>query len=288
MANDIFSPARFSMYVKQYAGENKKKLIQMALTIFGVLIFCAAIGPLINGCYYLPDNGVDPMWNKELTTFWMLLFFLVFICAASAFSSYDSRLKRMRALIFPASTIEKYLTYILFYVVGIYILFFVGMIFADYIRVWTAPIYANGQSTIATMPLKYFFTFGHMPDSGNPMSYYHNETLCISQMLAFNSIICIQAFFILAAAIWPKHARLRGFLSLTGITIAVGFILYVSMRIIFNIYGKNLTFRWESEMENITFQTFITSMYIIGIVVTIGLYLLSYRRFKEMESIDRW
>lgn len=294
MTNDIFSPSRFALYVKQYAGENKKKLIQMVLTIIGTMIFVAAIFPILNGCYYFPSHYnptqyLDPMWEKETTVFWIFLFTFACVAAAGAFISYDTKIKRISALTFPASNLEKYLTYILFYGIAIYATFFVGLIVADYIRVWTAPIYATEGAMIEPLPLKYFFSFGHLiGDERDAMSYYDAESVKAMRMFTFTGLITLQSFFFLAASIWPKNARLRGILSLIGITIAMNFITYLAMKIFINIHGISFTFRFENEMRDLGFETFTTIVYTIGIIVTIGFYLLSYKRFKEMESIERW
>lgn len=104
----------------------------MTLGILGMLIFCTSILPVITGCYLHPSyNGIDTMWNKEESMFSFLLFLIVIISAASTFSSYDSKIKRISALTLPASTLEKFATCILFNVVAIYIVFFAGVLIAD-------------------------------------------------------------------------------------------------------------------------------------------------------------
>lgn len=289
MTNDIFSPTRFALYVKQYAGENKKKLIQMVLTVIGTMIFVSAIFPILNGSYYFLSHGLDPMWQKETMVFWIFLFTFACVTAAGAFISYDSKIKRISALTFPASNLEKYLTYIIFYGIAIYVTFFIGLIIADYIRVWTAPIYAVEGAVIEPLPLTYFFSFGHLVgDERDAMVYYDAESVAVMRMFAFTGIITLQSFFFLAASIWPKNARLRGILSLIGITIALNFITYMAMKIFININGTSFTFRFENQLRDLGFETFSAIVYTIGIIVAIGFYLLSYKRFKEMESIERW
>ncbi|MDE6339442.1 MAG: hypothetical protein K2K97_06615, partial [Muribaculaceae bacterium] len=263
------------------------------------MIFCAAILPIFNGSYSYPYGGDDLMWERELVIFWTFLFFFSFTVGAMAFISYDTKGKRIYSLTFPVSNLEKFLTYILFYVVGVYVIFIIGYFVADSIRVWTAPIYAVDGVTIEHMPLKYFLSFGY--DDGSSVTTYYGEEagydkIKMFRMMAFTGIIGIQAFFVLCASIWPKHGRLRGILSVIGITVAINFILYLSMKLVFAMYGYNIKFRWadnlnywiEKSVFNISFSTFLAVAYIISISISAGMYLLSYLRFKEMESIERW
>lgn len=277
MTNDIFSSRRFCLFIKQYAGENKKRFLQMTLGILGMLIFCTSILPVITGCYLHPSyNGIDTMWNKEESMFSFLLFLIVIISAASTFSSYDSKIKRISALTLPASTLEKFATCILFNVVAIYIVFFAGVLIADQIRVCTAPIYADPGAVIKPIPLSYLFSF------------INDESMQAITMFTITGLLGLQAFFTLCSAIWPKRARLSGFVSLVGISIAFNTILFFSFRLVLNMYGMSFKFRWEEQFREMGMPTFMTIFYTINIIIIIGLYILSYKRLKEMESIERW
>lgn len=277
MTNDIFSSRRFCLFIKQYAGENKKRFLQMTLGILGMLIFCTSILPVITGCYLHPSyNGIDTMWNKEESMFSFLLFLIVIISAASTFSSYDSKIKRISALTLPASTLEKFATCILFNVVAIYIVFFAGVLIADQIRVCTAPIYADPGAVIKPIPLSYLFSF------------INDESMQAITMFTITGLLGLQAFFTLCSAIWPKRARLSGFVSLVGISIAFNTILFFSFRLVLNMDGMSFKFRWEEQFREMGMPTFMTIFYTINIIIIIGLYILSYKRLKEMESIERW
>ena len=291
--NDIFSSTRFLNYVKLHIGENKKKLLQWILAIAGLMIFAAVIYPLIKGTYSYPEPGEDPMWLKEMSIFWAFLFFLVMSTAASSFIAYDSKLKRISALAFPASTFEKFLSYLVIYGVGTYVIYFIAMICADYLRVWTAPIYAAPGCTIEPMPLKYFFSFGE--DFTYRMlggDVVVNKNTLLACMVAFSGLLTLQAFFFLMASIWPKATFRKGFLSLIGMSIGLNTILFLSFNLALKIYGNVWVFRFRDMFRHldqyISFESFITSGYIIGTVVSIGMYILAYYRFKEMETIERW
>lgn len=289
MTNDIFSSRRFCLFIKQYAGENKKRFLQMTLGILGILIFCTSILPVITGCYLHPSySGIDVMWNKEESMFSFLLFLIVIISAASTFSSYDSKIKRISALTLPASPLEKFATYILFNVVAIYIVFFAGILIADQIRVWTAPIYANPGAVIKPIPLSYLFSFGYIDGDTDISTFINDESMQAITMFTITGLLGLQAFFTLCSAIWPKRGKLSGFVSLVGISIAFNTILFFSFRLVLNMYGTSFRFRWEEQFREMDMQTFMTVCCTISTLVIIGLYTLSYKRFKEMESIERW
>ncbi len=289
MNNDIFSPSRLGTYIAAYFGENKKKLLQMYITVIGVMIFCIAIFPIINGNYYrtLP---YDDTWAKETSVCWVILYAIIFSGAAAAFTSYDNKEKRIYSLSFPVSTLEKYLTYILFYCAAIYVVFFTGLIIGDYLRVWTAPLYAPPGAVIKPLPLMYFFTWGYVMN-GHLLG--DSEEVASLQMFAYSTLITIQAFFVLAAAIWPKHARLRGILSIVTINIALVIIASLSMKLVVaihhgDIFILKLLENWLDESFDINIITFLTIGYITSTLAAIGMYLLAYLRFKEMETIERW
>ncbi|MDE6071633.1 MAG: hypothetical protein K2G53_03670 [Muribaculaceae bacterium] len=281
MNNDIFSTIRFFNYIKQYACENKKKLITFGLAIVGVLIFTDAILPFINGTYnYAYDY--DPMWAKEQVMFWTMLYIGIAVGGANAFNTYDSKGKRIYSLTLPVSNLEKFLTYILFYGLGVYVCSFIGEFVGDCIRTWTAPFYATEGSVIEPMPLKYLFS----------LETTSVDSIRLITMMVFASLITIQAYFVLAGTIWPKYGMMRGFLSLIAIYMILGMVVYLSFQTIFAIHGHLIVFRFEETLRNldkyITVNYVITAGYILGCLTAIGLYLLAYLRFKEMESIERW
>lgn len=107
-------------------------------------------------------------------------------------------------------------------------------------------------------------------------------------MFTITGLLGLQAFFTLCSAIWPKRARLSGFVSLVGISIAFNTILFFSFRLVLNMYGMSFKFRWEEQFREMGMPTFMTIFYTINIIIIIGLYILSYKRLKEMESIERW
>lgn len=281
--NNIFSPRRFGLYIKQYAGENWKKLLQMAASIFGMFILLTTIIPFLKGSYSYPSD-IDKMWDFETTIFWCLLFVMAAATAASMFFNMDSKSKRISLLTLPASNLEKFLTVFLFSIIGFYIVFFAAVIVADYARVLTAPIYAVPGAEIAHMPMKYFFTFGNL-DGGLQIPKHSVEQVAALQMVAFSSLIILQAFYALAASIWPKNAKIRGTLAGICIIIGMNLMFYISMKICFP-YDHFMP--KKPHFENLDFNTFITINYIVAIAITIGTYLLTYKRFKESESIERW
>ena len=281
--NNIFSPRRFGLYIKQYAGENWKKLLQMATSIFGMFILLTTIIPFLKGSYSYPSD-IDKMWEFEITIFWCLLFVMAAVTAATMFFNMDSKSKRISLLTLPASNLEKFLTVFPFSIIGFHIVFFAAVIVADYARVLTAPIYAVPGAEIAHMPMKYFFTFGNL-DGGLQIPKHSVEQVAGLQMVAFSSLIILQAFYALAASIWPKNAKIRGTLAGICIIIGMNLMFYISMKICFP-YDHFMP--KKPHFENMDFNTFITINYFVAIAITIGTYLLTYKRFKESESIERW
>lgn len=277
MTNNIFSFRRFGIYLRLFAVENWKKILNTALSMIAFLILSLTLVPLIKGCYNHPSWGLDtdPMWITETAILWITLFVFVMTYASLTFMTCASRNRRIATLAFPASDLEKFLTYILFSVVGVYAVFFIGAVIADWTRVWTASLYANSEATVRHLPFYYFLTFGDKETSLDTIS---GISVCIG------SLIIMQAFFTLSSAIWPMKARVKGILSATAIIMILNALFFTSFRIFLTHYPIRTRF----EIQDVSFETGLTVYWAITVLLTIGMYMLSYRRFKEMETIERW
>lgn len=293
MTNQIFSPKRFADYFKLFIGENWKKLLTTTASLVGSLIVVQTLLPPLTGCYDPGQNfgPIDPMWHKSFVILWIMIFVSVVTWSGSLLLSYRSKNRRFSLLTLPASNCEKFLTYFLIYIIGIYVIFFFGMELGNYLRVWTAPLYAANDAIIQPLPLKYFLTFGR--------SYIleHRDGLTFSpealefSMIKMNTMIAItlgslfilQSVFALCSTIWPKSGTRNGIL--------VVVILLILSSILINL-GRGIFFGGTPITERFDFYNYhdiLLTIHCIGTaVICLILYGIAYLRFKELETINRW
>lgn len=292
MNSDIFSFQRFGNYVNLHLLSNKKRLLQLSLTMIGIMVFVDAILPFFTDPYsghlaeLYKEAGIDAMWPKEVRTFCIFLVFFVFVAASEAFFTYNSKESRIRALTLPASNLEKFMTYFLVYVVGVYVVFVIGFFLTDYIRIALAPFYAGEDAVVKPLPLEYFFNFGNKQG----FDYFDVEAIKVERMAFTTSLLQLGAMFFLFSSIWPKNSRRKGLLTLLVIGTACVLTALLGFRVAQEMYGPYMVKRFKefAEYLDISFNTYIIVSYCSAIVWTVCLYVLSYFRFKEMESIERW
>lgn len=275
MNQDIFSFRRFSIYLTQYTGQNWKKLLQISLGILAFMILSIAVLPALTGRYSWPASH-DVSWQSEINTICVTAYVFVFVAAASAFIGYDSKGKRVVNLTLPVSNFEKFLTYIVIYVVGALAVYLLSVLIADWLRVLTASIYAHKDAHVEALGITRILT-ADMDLSGNDPK---NTFLLTSSYI---NLFSIQSFFFLAAAIWPRQARSKGFLSILCIMIGFSLMISLSFHVFFPGGFEPNQFLRDSQPYQASFVCTIVSA-----VTIIGMYALSYLRFKEMESIERW
>ena len=296
--NNIFSPNRFSLFAMNYLGENWKRILYMSAAMLGTFIFFSAIYPILAGAYlpntggYLSNIGHDPMLEKELWIFWSLTYVFSASIAGESFISYRNNTRRYLLLTLPASTLEKYLTYILFNVIYSVAFCLVSIFIADTIRVLTVHLYANNWACIEPLSLKYLLTFGNVDikvyDELGGLNQHAIDTFYsrvkILTMFGVMGLLFIQSFFFLSSSIWPKYGKIKA-LSF-GLAIIIGCTLLVS-------WGEH-TFLgnfWDAKPRidhEPNVNVVLTISYVVSILITLFNYSIAYLRFKELETIDRW
>lgn len=289
MENNILSFSRFSRYIVAYLYNTRRQLLAMSAIILGLSLLFTLGVPALSDVYDTPSlfPGIDRMWGVEMNFFNVLLLVFAAVCAAKIFGIYSGKSGKIRNLMFPASTFEKFLTYFLIYVIGFYLVFMFCTFFADFMRVLIYKHTAIEGATVRPIPLDYILSSG-VSESVKDGFRISDEEEMRKYMFEFNSfmglVLITQAFFALGSSIWQKNTRLKT--TLAGIAILSGsiFLAALGFEVFFkNIYGINLRYRL-----NWNFETIITVFDIIVITITLFMYWLSFRRFKEMEVINRW
>lgn len=283
MNNDIFSFRRFSVYLTQYIGQNYKKLLRIALGTLLFMIVAIAVLPILNGRYlhpFYPDY--DAFWNTEIPIIWISAFAIIFTAAAAAFMSYDTKGKRIINLTLPVSALEKFFTYFIIFVIGTIAVFVLSVFIADWLRVLTAPMYADPEAYIAPLGVDRILSFGNRYSD----PYFTEKNKALLSLTLIN-LFFIQAYFFLCASIWPRTSRVKGILSLALIVISCVALTSISFKIMFFPGGfEPRDFMWK--LDSVKPYTLVKIGNYLSVLPILVFYVISYLRFKEMESINRW
>ena len=288
MENNIFSLPRFSSYFK-LTFRQSSFLLRLFIASFAVFVLLTTVIPYFLETYhatYISDfvgkHRVDKMWRSEIGYFTGGFFLITALCANYMFFVLNSKGKRMSTLMIPASYLEKYTAYFILYVIGGIIIFLIAAYASDIIRVLIAPLYAPEGSYIAIMPLDYFFSHGTCYDLEDWASTHRDYTIQLSNFLIIGGALTLQAYFALAGLLWHKHSVSKGIGIGIGLTTLYVFSCVESVK----IFDKGARMIPRFNLDN--FSYFIVSVWIVTIIFVITLYVISYFRFKESESINRW
>lgn len=293
----MFSFQRLSIYLKKYFTENRTHFLAYLAVIVILPVLYSLITPLISECYTqpyisLPGRGiipVDAMWNKE-TNFFIFMFIFLMACAAGGFYiATAGKAKRVDLFTLPVSDLEKFITFFIYYALAPIVLFSIGVFIADTLRVMIWTSHAAEGVYIARIPLYVLTTMADytpyisVDPTGEAFSAKPGE---IGRMM-FTALICssfiLQSVFALGSIVWPKNSILK--------TFAFGIILN-TVCLALEFYGFKILLdplsHVEPRFDDPSPSGIQTIIITVTIPVVIFTYWLSYLRFKEQETIDRW
>lgn len=283
ITNQIFDFSRFGAYMRKYVAENRSQLLTLgALALFLPMVLVNLTIYAFGWGTWLPTfnlPGYDFNWRYEVLFFLVILYILSMISGARLYSSLATKQSRIALFGCPASNLEKSLVPFLIYVVGFFIVAYAGAFLADAVRVWIGRAFFADSMTPAPQFIPFrglFFIAGNLWDAPTVETY-------ISSPLS--NIFFFQAVFILGTTVWPRHSVVK--------TVIFGMIfnIVVSMLAVwgyFLFFHGHAAIRLENVGVDATAGEVAAVIFSIEAVLTIGLYLLSYFRFKEWEVIQRW
>lgn len=296
MTNQIFSLPRFSDFIYKYLMENRKQLLLGAVSIIIFpIVMCCLIPYVRSSIYSSYSDRADPMWSVEMTLFNIYIPIMAFVLGAYMFSSLADKNRRIAMLMSPASNLEKFLGFFAIYILAGNILTIGSTFFADWIRVLIIPLY-EPTAKVEPISLQTVLSMGFniIPDDAirfsgsNPKSIeYFRWSGYFLFSLWFSCLAVGQAFFALGSSVWPKNSFLKT--ALAGLLIIiVGSILFGTGFDFFSDLYHTDGIRRFSIAEHLGKEMIMGITWSITIVLTLFTYWLSYFRFKEIETINRW
>lgn len=281
MKNQIFDFSRFAKYFRKYFYENRKNILVNIAVVFLVPMAYCILYPYLSKCYSFPLHYTsDPMWTGEQSTFTAMFIFLILAGAAVTGHLLRSKQQRTMLLSSPASNLEKFLTPVLVYIVGIAAVFCLGAWIGDAMRVWTHRAAAVGNNTPCEyMPIRYILDFGMNPHDAR---FQDGMQLTMFRTLFAVAVFAGSSIFALGAMLWPKATFIKTGGALIVWNLALTYIVFWSVSI-FHGNGDVARFQFLED-----FDTVFAIFNCAWIALTCLFWGVAYARFKEWEIINRW
>lgn len=291
MANNIFSPKRFGEYFTLYGSVNWKTFTLRTLIIFAVLIFYSTFIPYITDTYIISPNNhaqisearnTDMFWSREVNFVSFIFFIVSIVWSSYMFSAMLTKSNRISTLTIPASSFEKFITYFIYYIVAVYIIFFIAVYVADFARILSTHLYHHDDVCIKPLPLDSFINHGNEIGDFSPKYAIEKEGFAsFLNAVSYGSLFLSQAFMALISCISPKNSFMKG--------LGIAFILFVLSIICFSSGVVWFGDIFETKPDiNTNINSVAIFTWCAFYISAIGLFILSYFRFKENEIINRW
>jgi len=281
---NIFNIKRFGLVFRKDMMENMKRYTLLFLTLIGIMAI-VSISKTWNYCYNFgySDRFDSLIHNRSLLTFMSLTFLAGGLLFSSTFMApMNSKLRRLSFLSTPASNFEKFFSRWLIVTIGYLFAFFVAMWIAEAFRV------AIVGAKFPDLEIKFIdLTRLYYPTgdwSGNYMVPKFVFTILIGAYFLF------QSYFLLGATFFEKTSFVKTFVALSVIICVYGALCAGAINLFYEEGFEGFGCVMDSFLGFKTDQKdHIAKVWahIIPAIVTIGNWLLAYRRFCESEVIKK-
>lgn len=273
MKDTFFSFPRFANYFKKVLVEDRKRLLQRIITVFGLLVVFGAI--ISDSCYQhymealkigIVRSEIDPAIDGLMPLFVFGLFIGCALSASFIMEPMSSKTGRIYELMLPATSFEKYFVRWFIYTIGYLVVYYLLFLLVDVMRVCVfSVVYPEIDIITFLNPYAEIVAFRDDPSLGFIVSLY----------------LLLQSIFVLGSSLWPKNAFLKTF---TAYTI-LGMAFSAFFAGIMNLFDRPGNSYIMPELSDDTLFLIATC----GVMmVTLFFWWLAYKRFKEMEVVNRW
>lgn len=273
MKDTFFSFPRFANYFKKVLVEDRKRLLQRIITVFGLLVVFGAI--ISDSCYQhymealkigIVRSEIDPAIDGLMPLFVFGLFIGCALSASFIMEPMSSKTSRIYALMLPATSFEKYFVRWFIYTIGYLVVYYLLFLLVDVMRVCVfSVVYPEIDIITFLNPYAEIVALRDDAPLGFIVSLY----------------LLLQSIFVLGSSLWPKYAFLKTF---TAYTI-LGMAFSAFFAGIMNLFDRPGNSYIMPELSDDTLFLIATC----GVMmVTLFFWWLAYKRFKEMEVVNRW
>ena len=273
MKDTFFSFPRFANYFKKVLVEDRKRLLQRIITVFGLLVVFGAI--ISDSCYQhymealkigIVRSEIDPAIDGLMPLFVFGLFIGCALSASFIMEPMSSKTSRIYALMLPATSFEKYFVRWSIYTIGYLVVYYLLFQLVDVMRVCVfSVIYPEIDIITFINPYAEIVALRDDAPLGFIVSLY----------------LLLQSIFVLGSSLWPKYAFLKTFTAYTILGMAFS-AFFAGIMNLFNRPGNSYI------MPELSDDTLFLIATCAVMMVTLFFWWLAYKRFKEMEVVNRW
>ena len=273
MKDTFFSFPRFANYFKKVLVEDRKRLLQRIITVFGLLVVFGAI--ISDSCYQhymealkigIVRSEIDPAIDGLMPLFVFGLFIGCALSASFIMEPMSSKTSRIYALMLPATSFEKYFVRWFIYTIGYLVVYYLLFLLFDVMRVCVfSVIYPEIDIITFINPYAEIVALRDEVPLGFVVSLY----------------LLLQSIFVLGSSLWPKYAFLKTFTAYTILGMAFS-AFFAGIMNLFNRPGNSYI------MLELSDDTLFLIATCGVMMVTLFFWWLAYKRFKEMEVVNRW
>ena len=273
MKDTFFSFPRFANYFKKVLVEDRKRLLQRIITVFGLLVVFSAI--ISDSCYQhymealkigIVRSEIDPAIDGLMPLFVFGLFIGCALSASFIMEPMSSKTSRIYALMLPATSFEKYFVRWFIYTIGYFVVYYFLFLLVDVMRVCVfSVIYPEIDIITFINPYAEIVALRDEVPLGFVVSLY----------------LLLQSIFVLGSSLWPKYAFLKTFTAYTILGMAFS-AFFAGLMNLFDRPGNSYI------MPELSDDTLFLIATCGILLVTLFFWWLAYKRFKEMEVVNRW
>lgn len=275
MTIDSFSIRRTLRLTAGYLSDSRRQLTLQGGAMAGIIVIFALVLLLnnYNSYFYTISNDTvpkDPL--LEVLSVFYLFGFIIFGClgASVMFSDLSTRQGRIRTLMRPARSDEKFIARWIVYLPLFVVVYFAAFFIAETIRVAIVSYFIEGASPT---PLYVALT-----DAGFLKSFFvFRDGIASGTFALILFFLGLQSFFMLGSCVWPRYSFFKTICAgLLVLVVYVGGAFVVTM--IFSVPGIGYKSAW---IQDHTTAIFIA----VAAVITLTNWTLTAMRLHETDAI---
>lgn len=261
--------------------ENRRALLFTTLCIYGLLTVLMLLGNFTAG---VTESVQDSLGSKAPQLFVVsILTFVMTVSASLSFKSLTTKTGRTSMFTSPSSTLEKFLTNIVIYIVGLLVVYMACAQLADLTRIAILWFFKS-DSFVVPGPINFLTSFSdsityyqeHYPISGSLFDYF--------AWIMFLGLLTNAGLYLLGSIVWPRLSFIKTFAAVYVVEIALLLILIL----VFTVIGDPLAaISWFGEFVMQGKMT--VTMFILTIGQAILYYGLAWFLFKRKDVVSlKW
>ncbi|MDE5877928.1 MAG: hypothetical protein K2H47_10600 [Muribaculaceae bacterium] len=282
---DSFSFERMTAYLRFYCRIEGRTLLYAIGTLFSLIAANILITVLTHLSAYRYNYaalrqtpGFDPIWRSECNMALFILILLFAVAGSMVYGRFSTKSSRLEVLTVPATGTEKLTAWLIIYIAGSFVAWFVCMMCADILRVLLMHIFTPFGSQVHIISPWRLLTLNEFEGGTG----YLRPTKWLVDI--YGLTLFLQSVFAVGSIYLPRYSFFKTSCTLMILLSIAALMTILGMRLFFGDASVTSAF---SDPGELTKSRIIWSA--IGwIVASCLLYWLGYARMKQTEVALKW